>query len=188
MVACATWLVGAFVSASLPLFAGSSRRALQSGEFVLESLPVSPFVEKVRWALDKLGVEYAEEQDYGVLMFLRGRSVPTLHYKRKGQWAEASMTNSADILCYLAGRYAHTERGAFLARSARADELEAKIDVAMEHMRRLFYFHVMQADDGALAHMAPRLWGALEPHVPRWQKVGAVCNVWLRMHVRLRRI
>ena len=65
---------------------------------------MSPFVEKVRWALDRLQVSYVEEQDYGVMMFLRGRSVPTLHFRRQTHWSDSSISNSADILAYLAGK------------------------------------------------------------------------------------
>lgn len=43
---------------------------------VLEALPVSHYVEKVRWALDKLGVPYEEEQDIGIGgVFFLGRMV-----------------------------------------------------------------------------------------------------------------
>jgi hypothetical protein len=56
-------------------------KPLKKHEFVLETLPISPFVEKVRWSLDRLGVSYVEEQDYGVVMFFRGLSVPNLYCK-----------------------------------------------------------------------------------------------------------
>lgn len=107
-------------------------------------------------------------QDYGVIMFLRGRSVPTLHYRRKTHWSESQMTNSADILAYLAGRFGHEQRGAFLAHSAQTEAVEAKVDEAMERGRRLFYYHVLQADNGALTKLAPTLWGTNEVRLKRF--------------------
>jgi hypothetical protein len=56
-----------------------------SPDFVLESLPVSPFVEKVRIVLDHLGAKYEEECDYGVVMMFRSSSVPALHFVRAGE-------------------------------------------------------------------------------------------------------
>lgn len=50
--------IASFLSSMLPMAIGNSRRGLgKKYEYVLETgLPVSPFVEKVRWALDKLQV------------------------------------------------------------------------------------------------------------------------------------
>jgi hypothetical protein len=173
MFAALLWIIASFLSATLtlPAFAGNPRRGLgKTHEFVLEGLGVSPFVEKVRWALDKLGVDYVEEQDYGVIMFFRGTSVPALHYVRKGEWSMGSMTNSADILCYLDGRFGHAQ-GAFLRHSPESIAAERTIDVLMESIRRLVYYHILVCDNGAMQRFAPVLWGANEPHVPRWQKL-----------------
>lgn len=65
----------------------------------------------------------------------------------------SSMSNSADILTYLAGRYAHTPQGEFLVHSKEADVLERKIDDLLEMIRRFFYYHVLYANDGALRHV-----------------------------------
>lgn len=43
---------------------------------ILESLPVSHYVDKVRWCLDRLGQKYEEESDVGILgVFFIGRMV-----------------------------------------------------------------------------------------------------------------
>ena len=43
---------------------------------ILEGLPVSHYVEKVRWCLDKLEVPFENEDDAGILgIFMLGRSV-----------------------------------------------------------------------------------------------------------------
>ena len=48
-------------------------------ELELETIAASHFVEKVRWCMDRLGVEYEENQWVGVLgVFTMGRSVPEL--------------------------------------------------------------------------------------------------------------
>ena len=45
----------------------SRRTRFARDHHVLESFPFSNFVEKVRWCLDHLGVDYEEEQDVGIL-------------------------------------------------------------------------------------------------------------------------
>lgn len=43
---------------------------------ILEGLPVSHYVEKVRWCLDKLEVPFENEDDAGILgIFMLGRFV-----------------------------------------------------------------------------------------------------------------
>lgn len=144
-------------------------------EFVLESLPVSPFVEKTRWVLDRLGANYVEEIDYGVVMWIRGASVPSLHFCRPGSWALSTISNSRDIVEYLAGRFHGTPAAAFLQVSAGngADDLEALTDEIMVTIRRLFYHHVLVSDGGAHAGAAKQLWGLADARVPAWQSALA---------------
>ena len=60
--------------------------------------------------MDRLGVDYTERQNTGVLgVFFVGRTVPKL-YVRTGM-VTSTIGNSSDILRYLWGRYA-TEYGA----------------------------------------------------------------------------
>ena len=48
----------------------------------LETIFASHFVEKVRWCMDRLGVEYEERPVGGTLgAFYLGRSVPVLHFR-----------------------------------------------------------------------------------------------------------
>ena len=55
------------------------RRHSEENRMILESLPVSHYVDKVRWCLDKLGQPYEEESDVGILgVMILGRMVPAL--------------------------------------------------------------------------------------------------------------
>ncbi len=47
--------------------------------FELETIAISHFSEKVRWSMDRLGIEYVERQTAGVVgVFFTGRTVPQL--------------------------------------------------------------------------------------------------------------
>ena len=75
-------LAGPFSIWMLTMKRMSSRR---DSDLVLVSIPPSHFVEKVRWAMDRLKVNYREEADHGLLgVTLLGRPVPALHI-RKGK-------------------------------------------------------------------------------------------------------
>ena len=52
---------------SKPLLDKDHLRSRDVDKIVLESLPISHYVEKVRWCLDYIGQEYEEEQDVGIL-------------------------------------------------------------------------------------------------------------------------
>jgi hypothetical protein len=149
--------------------------AKDAPDFVLESFPVSPYVEKLRWTLDRLQVSYREQVDYGVVMWLRGASVPTLHFSRDGHWATSSIANSRDAIEYLAGRYAASPHAQFLqlpagADPADADRLEKATDELNASIRRLFYHHVLAANDGKYRAVAMQLWGIDDARVPEWQR------------------
>ena len=69
-------------------------------ELELETIAASHFVEKVRWCMDRLGVEYSERQMVGVLgVFFTGRSVPQL--KIRTGLVRSTIGNSPEILRYL---------------------------------------------------------------------------------------
>ena len=51
-------------------------------EVVLETISASHFVEKVRWCMDRLGIEYTERPSGGTLgVFFTGRTVPQLRVR-----------------------------------------------------------------------------------------------------------
>ena len=69
-------------------------------DVVLDTIAASHFVEKVRWCMDRLGIEYTERQSGGTLgAYFTGRTVPRLRV-RTGI-VQSEIGNSPDILRYL---------------------------------------------------------------------------------------
>ena len=108
---------------------------------ILNTLPISHYVDKVRWCLDKTSIPYEEEKDIGIFWVLTtGRLVPTLTIPSKN----ISISNSSDVLKYL---YSHVkcideEKAKFLEPTPKSLELEKKIDQMGVHIRTYIYYHV----------------------------------------------
>lgn len=131
----------------------------------LHTISYSHYVEKVRWCLDRAGIEYEEVPNIGILgVLLLGRTVPVLELPA----ARTSIGNSAEILRFLWGAHGH-EPGAhasFLRPTEEALALERHLDRALgEQVRRWAYERLF--DDPALTL---QLWGAREPAIPGWQR------------------
>lgn len=76
-----TWIVVASAMARIGLSGSSGTLSESAGRprLVLSGMPVSHFVEKLRWTLDLVGVQYREEDDVGVVgYFMMNRTVPQL--------------------------------------------------------------------------------------------------------------
>ena len=134
---------------------------------VLESISASHYVEKVRWCLDRLGVDYTERQNAGTLgAFFTGRTVPQLRL-RTGL-VQSVIGNSPEILRYLWGAYgAGTDgRAAFLAPTEERLALEGRLDRYGRDLQVWLYYHML-ADRALTLHA----WGANSPHVPGWQRL-----------------
>jgi len=72
----------------------------------LETITVSHFAEKVRWCMDRLGLEYVEKPMSGILgVLFTGRTVPLM--RMRTGIVRSEIGNSAEILRYLWGRYGH---------------------------------------------------------------------------------
>jgi len=135
-------------------------------ELELETISASHFVEKVRWCLDRLGVDYVEKQVGGTLgAFFLGRTVPVLKF-RSGA-VRSSIGNSPEILRYLWGRYAaeRPEQAGFLEPSAERIEFESRIDRCGRDLQVWVYFHILDDRDLTL-----HAWGANSPAIPAWQR------------------
>jgi glutathione S-transferase len=135
-------------------------------ELELETISASHFVEKVRWSLDRLGVEYTEKPVGGTLgAFFLGRTVPLLKF-RSGA-VRSSIGNSPEILRYLWGRYSAElpVRAAFLEPSRQRLELERKIDRCGVDLQVWIYFHMLPNRGLTL-----QAWGGNSPSIPGWQK------------------
>lgn len=132
----------------------------------LETIAASHFVEKVRWCMDRLGIEYTERQWVGVLgVFSMGRSVPEL--KIRTGLVRSRIGNSPEILRYLWGAYATGlgEKARFLEPTTARLELERRLDRYGRDLQVWVYYHIL--DDRELTQHA---WGCNSPSIPAWQR------------------
>jgi glutathione S-transferase len=191
LVAWLGWGVGAALAASaLMLIAGIAVqfRAMRlattrpdTAPLRLHTISFSHYVEKVRWCMDRLGLDYEEVPNVGILgVLLTGRTVPSLEvapgFTRIG--------DSPRILRYLWGEYSGrlpTERTRFLEPGTQALELEQKFDRRLGIDVRIWaYAHILKRRDLAL-----RSWGIAEPAIPGWQRaLLRVMAPLLRLAVR----
>jgi glutathione S-transferase len=135
-------------------------------ELELETISASHFVEKVRWCMDRLGVDYVERPTAGTLgAFFRGRTVPVLIFQTGA--VRSSIGNSSEILRYLWGRYCVTEgnQASFLEGSTERIELERKIDRCGADLQVWVYYHILPHRDLTL-----HAWGTGNPAIPAWQR------------------
>ncbi len=136
-------------------------------ELELESISASHFVEKVRWCLDRLGVEYSEKPVGGTLgAFFLGRTVPVLKFKAGA--VRSSIGNSPEILRYLWGRYAveMEEQAQFLEPTKERLEFEKQVDRCGVDLQVWVYYHIL--DEKKLTLHA---WGSNSPAIPAWQRL-----------------
>ncbi|MDX1379942.1 MAG: glutathione S-transferase N-terminal domain-containing protein [Xanthomonadales bacterium] len=136
-------------------------------ELELETISVSHFVEKVRWCLDRLGVEYREKPVGGTLgAFFLARTVPLLKF-RCGR-VRSSIGNSAEILRYLWGRYAaeRPEQAEFLRPTPERLAFESRVDRCGVDLQVWVYHHMLPSRELTL-----RAWGAESAAIPAWQRL-----------------
>jgi glutathione S-transferase len=137
-------------------------------ELVLATISASHFVEKVRWSMDRLGVDYVEQTSGGTLgAYFRGRTVPQL--KVRTGIVRSVIGNSPDILRYLYGRYLHEDpkRAAFLEPTAERVKFERRLDAYGVSLQVWIYYHLLHERDLTL-----HAWGADSPKTPAWQRVA----------------
>lgn len=138
----------------------------QAPELELRTISASHFVEKVRWCMDRLGVDYTETPCGGTLnAFYLGQSVPLLRF-RSGN-VRSSIGNSAEILRYLWGRYAaeSPQNAAFLEPTPERLALEAKTDHCGTDLQVWIYYHLLGHRELTL-----HAWGVDEPRIPACQR------------------
>lgn len=137
-------------------------------ELVLDSISASHFVEKVRWNMDRAGIEYTEQPSGGTLgAFFAGRTVPRL-WIRTGA-VRSQIGNSPEILRYLWGAYstANAEQTAHLEPTAERLALEKRCDRYGVNLQVWVYHHILPYRELTL-----RIWGVDSPDVPRWQRLA----------------
>lgn len=137
-------------------------------ELELESISASHYVEKVRWAMDRMGLEYTERQVGGTLgAFFLGRTVPQLKVRTGA--VRSVIGNSPEILRYLWGAYgaALGDKADFLQPTPERLALEKRLDRYGVNLQVWIYYHILQDRDLAL-----RAWGASNPVIPGWQRMA----------------
>jgi len=137
-------------------------------ELVLATISASHFVEKVRWSMDRLELDYVEQTSGGTLgAYFRGRTVPQLKV-RTGR-VRSVIGNSPDILRYLYGRCLHDdpERAAFLEPTAARIEFEKRLDRYGVSLQVWVYYHLLH-DRELVLHA----WGADNPATPAGQRLA----------------
>ncbi len=133
---------------------------------VLDTISASHFVEKVRWNMDRAGIEYTEKAAGGTLgAYFMGRTVPRLKIRTGA--TRSQIGNSPEILRYLWGAYSGTQDadvGHLEPTTARLD-FEKRLDRYGVNLQVWIYYHILDDRDLTL-----RLWGASSPDVPVWQR------------------
>ena len=135
-------------------------------ELVLETISASHYVEKVRWCMDRLGVEYEEVPWCGTLgAFYLGRTVPRLHFRTGA--VRSQIGNSPEILRYLWGAYgvSRGEAASFLEPTTERLELEQRIDRCGISLQVWIYYHLLGAPE-----LCKRAWGVESEAIPAWRR------------------
>jgi glutathione S-transferase len=151
-------------------------------EIELETIAASHFVEKVRWCMDRLGIDYTERQWVGVLgIFSTGRSVPEL--KIRTGMVRSTIGNSPEILRYLWGAYTAKlgDKAKFLEPTPDRLALEERLDRYGVDLQVWVYYHIL--DDRELTQHA---WGCNSPLIPAWQRY-IVIAVYPVLRILMRR-
>jgi len=132
----------------------------------LHTITYSHYSEKVRWCLDRLGVEYQEVPNVGILgVLLTGRTVPWLEMPP----GVSHLADSPKILRFLWGEYAGRlpgERTWFLEPTPATLDLEAQFDRRLGNDVRVWVYPRIWRDRS----LTLRSWGIEEPAIPAWQR------------------
>lgn len=140
----------------------------KGADLTLETIAPSHFVEKVRWSLDRLGVDYDERQCGGTLgAFFTGRTVPQLRV-RTGV-VQSVIGNSPEILRFLWGNYSasHADSAGFLEPNNERLELEQKLDRYARFLQVWSYYHLLPDRNLTL-----KVWGVNSPRVPLFHRLA----------------
>jgi len=134
---------------------------------LLETISASHFVEKVRWNMDRTGLDYVEKPSGGTLgAYFAGRTVPRLRVRTGA--TRAQIGNSPEILRFLWGAYSGVADVdvSHLEPKPERLELEKRLDRYGVHLQVWIYYHVL-----ADRNLTLRLWGGHCADVPVWQRI-----------------
>ncbi len=135
-------------------------------DLVLQTISISHYVEKVRWCMDRLALEYVEKPSAGTLgAYYRGFTVPRLLAKTGS--VRSSIGNSTEILRYLWGRYGYPDpaAAAFLEPTNERVELEERLNRHGANLQVWVYYRILDERDLTL-----HAWGVANPAIPGWQR------------------
>jgi len=135
-------------------------------DLVLETISASHFVEKVRWCMDRLGLDYEEVPSGGTLgAFYLGRTVPRLNF-RTGI-VRSQIGNSPEILRYLWGAYGASpgSAAAFLEPTEERLAFERRIDSCGVSLQVWIYYHLLEVPD-----LCKEAWGLHSEAIPGWHR------------------
>ena len=133
---------------------------------VLDSISGSHFVEKVRWNLDRTGIDYVENASGATLgAFFLGRTVPRLKIRTGA--VRSQIGNSPEILRYLWGAYSGAKEAKVEHLRPTADRLalEKRFDRYGVNLQVWIYGHILEDREVTL-----HLWGANSPAIAVWQR------------------
>jgi glutathione S-transferase len=142
------------------------QRPQSDADLVLETISASHFVEKVRWCMDRLGLDYKEVASGGTLgAFYLGRTVPRLNF-RTGN-VRSRIGNSAEILRYLWGAYGVSLGSAaeFLEPTQERLAFERRVDSCGVSLQVWIYYHLLEAPE-----LCKEAWGVHSEAIPGWQR------------------
>lgn len=165
----AALVLAALIWRWLIVLAGLRRRPRGPG-YELETISASHFVEKVRWCMDRLGLEYVEKPWVGTLgVFYKGRSVPQLFFQTG--LMRSSIGNSAEILRYLWGVSAGlSDEATFLEPTPERLELERRLDRYGVDLQIWVYYHLLNNRSLDNRDVTLHVWGVDNPAIPAWQR------------------
>ncbi len=132
----------------------------------LDTISASHFVEKVRWSMDILGLDYTERPTAGIMgLFFTGRTVPQL--KVHTGYTQSIISNSSDILRYLWGKYGVLlqEKSEFLTPTKERLALEKQVDEYGVNLQLWGYYHILENKELSL-----QMWGKNCDLLPVWQR------------------
>ncbi len=135
-------------------------------ELQLDTISASHFVEKVRWSMDILGLDYTERPTAGIMgLFFTGRTVPQL--KVHTGYTQSIISNSSDILRFLWGKYgvALQDKSQFLSPTKERLALEEKVDEYGVNLQVWGYYHILEDKKLSL-----QMWGKNCDLLPAWQR------------------
>jgi len=134
--------------------------------YVLQSLASSPYVEAIRWTLDRMSVDYEVEEDAGIWgFFWSKRSLPVLTV------GPTRLSDSLDILTFLYADNCINENVdvSFLEPTKEVAEMLKYLNVKLGRAAQQWAYHYLLQDE--YSEETKEVWQFYNPKVPLWQRL-----------------